>query len=163
MSPEHSNEYCGHKTMMDGSHVPLTKDEANLLMDQIAAAQSRREADMPMARDALSAIISAEERLRELGWWRGGGLRVRRGDDCAVIQHGSTGMWRGRYQADGQYVLFGDSVCGPRDCWMKPLAELTADERAWMEKCDKHEAEATDLLLRRLSAPEPDATPSTEK
>lgn len=161
MSTEHPSDYCGHKTLTDGSRVPLTEDEANALMDQLAAAKSRRASDMPTVRDALSAIIAAEERLRELGWWRGGGLRVRRGDDCAVIQHGSTGMWSGRYQADGQYVLFGDSVCRPRECLMKPLAELTSEERAWMEECDKHEAEATDLLLRRLAGSEPDSTLST--
>ena len=148
--------YYGHKTMADGSHVPLTKDEADALLDDLAAAQSKRAADIPSVRDALSALIAAEERLRELGWWRGGGLRVRRGDECAVIQQGSTGMWRGHYEADGQYVLFADSVCGPRECWMKPLGELTADERAWMEECDKHEAEAQEVLLRRLAPSDPD-------
>ena len=74
-------------------------------------------------------------------------------------------MWRGHYQEDGQYVLFADSVCGPRDCWMKPLAELTADERTWMEECDKHEAEAYDLLLRRMADSDPNirAALSTHK
>lgn len=146
-----SPEYHGHKTMADGSRVPLTKGEAAEIMAHIKEREAKRSADMPTVRDALSALISAEERLRDLGWWRGGGLRVRRGDACAVIQQGSTGMWSGRYQEDGEYVLFGDSVCRPRDCWMKPLPDLTDEERAWMEKCDKAEGEAQNSLVLRIA------------
>lgn len=134
--------YYGHRTLADGTHEPLTKAEAETLMAALAASKDKLAADMPTATDALAMLIKAEERLRDLGWWRGGGLSVRRGDDCAVIQQGSTGMWSGHYQASGEYVLFGDSVCKPRDCYLKPLAGLTPDERSWMQKCDREEAEA---------------------
>lgn len=149
MSDSPDTEYHGHKTMADGSHVPLTKDDVAAITALIEGNAAKRNADMPTVRDALSAFISAEERLRDLGWWRGGGLRIRRGDDCAVIQQGSTGMWSGRYQEDGEYVLFGDSVCRPRDCWMKPLSDLTDDERAWVEECDQKDREAQDAFARR--------------
>lgn len=149
MSEITKTEYHGHKTMADGSRVPLTKDEVADLVAKIEESAAKRQTDMPTVRDALSMLCDAEQRLRELGWWRGGGLRVRRGDACAVIQHGSTGMWSGRYQEDGEYVLFGDSVCRPRDCWMKPLSDLTPDERAWMEECDQKEREAQDAFARR--------------
>lgn len=129
--------YYGHKTLADGSHVPLTKDEAAEIIARIEASEAKRAADMPTARDALAELIRAEQRLKDLGWWRGGGLRVRRGDDCAVVEQGSTGMWSGHYQADGKYVLFADCVKGPRDVWLKPLADLTPEERAWMAECDK--------------------------
>lgn len=140
-------EYYGHRTLADGTHEPLTKAEAETLMAGLAASKDKLAADMPTVKDALAMLIKAEERLRDLGWWRGGGLRVRRGDDCAVIQQGSTGVWSGHYQASGEYVLFGDSVCGPRDCYLKSLADLTPDESTWMQKCDREEAEAVSRMF----------------
>lgn len=146
------SDYHGHKTLIDGTCVPLTKDEANAIFKAEEAAKEMRAGDMPTARDTLAAMIRAEARLRDLGWWQGGGLRVKRGDECAVAQTGSTGIWRGRIDSEGKYVLFGDSVALPRNCWLKPLADLTDDERAWMDQCDKREAEAYAAMLDRYAA-----------
>ena len=139
----------GHKTMIDGTHLPLTEDEANAIWHGIEKATAARAEAMPTARDVLRSMIQAETRMRELGWALGGGLKVRRGDECAVMQPGSTGMWRGRVDAEGKYVHFGDSVADPKACWLKPLADLTTEERTYMEECDLREAEAYRAMLPR--------------
>lgn len=144
-------EYQGHKTLIDGSHVPLTKDEAGAIMKAIKDADDKRARNMPTARDALTALVAAEQRMEDLGWWKGPGLRIKRGDECAVAETGSTGMWRGRLDIEGKYVHFGDSVSDPRKCWLKPLADLTDEERAWMDECDKREAEAYTAMLNRYA------------
>lgn len=147
-------DYHGHKTMADGSTIPLTEDEARNLWQAAAAAREKRAQNMPAARDALTAINRAQSRMNELGWWLGGGLRVRRGDECAVAQSGSTGIWRGRVDSEGKYVHFCDSVSDPRQCWLKPLSDLTDDEREWMQKCGRSEAEAYSAMLDRLASQE---------
>ena len=145
-------DYHGHRTLIDGTCVPLTKNEANAIFKVVEAAKDMRARDMPTARDALAALIRVEARLRDLGWWQGGVLRVKRGDECAVAQTGSTGIWCGRLDDEGKYVHFGDSVASPRNCWLKPLADLTDDEREWMDQCDKREAEACAAMLDRYAA-----------
>ena len=146
------SEFHGHKTLIDGTCVPLTKDEASAIFKAAEAAQKMRADDMPTAQDALATMIRAEERLHDLGWWRGGGLRVNRGEECAVAQTGSTGIWRGRLDSESKYVHFGDSVASPRNCWLKPLADLTDGEREWMDQCDMREAEAYAAMLDRYAA-----------
>jgi hypothetical protein len=127
-------EYHGHKTLIDGTRVPLAEHEAEALWKAVEAAKAHRAETMPTAQDALRMLIQAQERLNELGWRLGGGLRVRRGDECAVAQTGSTGMWTGHL--GDEYVTFADSVSKPREMWMKPLADLTDDERQHMEACN---------------------------
>jgi hypothetical protein len=144
--------YYGHKTLIDGSRVPLTKDEAAAIVEAARVADRERAKDMPTVRDALATMIRAEQRMKDLGWWKGGGLRVKPGDECAVAETGSTGIWRGRLDAERKYVHYGDSVSDPRKCWLKPLADLTEGERAWMEECDRHEAEAYSAMLVRYAA-----------
>lgn len=143
-------EYHGHVTMADGSHVALTEAEAKALWDKVDADKAARTVALPTARDALRSLIDAEERLRELGWARGGGLRVRRGDECAVSEPGSTGIWRGRVDEEGKYVHFGDCVAAPQKCFLKPVADLTDEERAWMEECDHREAESYSAMIHRM-------------
>lgn len=143
-------EYYGHKTMIDGSHVPLTEDEAKSLWDSAMAAKAKRAETMPGVRDALGAMLDAKQRMQELGWWQGFGLKVRAGGECAVAESGSTGIWKGWIDADGKYLHYADCVTNPRKAWLKPLADLTDDERAYMEQCDKREAEAYAAMFSRL-------------
>lgn len=150
--------YYGHKTLIDGSHVPLSRDEADALWQRVEEAKAKRAEEMPTAQDALRVLIAAQERMKELGWWQGGGLRVKPGDDCAVAETGSTGMWRGHLDKDRQYVHYCDCVSDPRKCWLKPLDELTADERAHVETCDRNEAEAYEAMLDRYAALPPEDT-----
>lgn len=148
-------QYHGHKTLTDGTHVPLTADEAKALWDMADAAKAKRAEDMPVARDALTHMLAAQQRMQELGWWQGGGLRVRAGDECAVAEFGSTGMWRGRVDDEGKYVHYGDSVTDRRRAWLKPLDALTDDERTHMEECDRREAEAYAAQFRNMPEPAP--------
>lgn len=144
-------EFHGHKTMADGSRVPLTGEEAEAIWKAVETARARRDAAMPTAKDALEAISAAHSRMNDLGWWLGVGLRVRRGDECAVAQSGSTGMWRGRVDAEGKWVHFGDGVSDPRKCWLKPISDLTPEELAWMTECNQREAEAYSAMINRLA------------
>lgn len=150
-------KYHGHKTLIDGSHVPLAEDEANSIWQHIEDAKAKRAQDMPTAQHALRAMIEAQQRMQELGWWKGGGLRVKRGDECAVAETGSSGMWRGRVDADGKYVQYCDCVSDPRKCWLKPLADLSDDERAHIDECDKQEAAAYTAILDRWAREARDA------
>lgn len=144
-------ENYGHMTMIDGTHVPLTKDDAAAIWKSVLDAKAARAETLPTAKDALNAMSQAETRLRELGWAPAGGLRVKRGDECAVMQPGaSTGMWSGHLDADGDFVHFGDCVSDPRKVWLKPLPDLTPDEKAHMDHCDQREAEAYNAMLVRL-------------
>ena len=143
------DKYHGHKTLIDGTHVPLTEDEVDAIWRAVDAAKAKRAQEMPTAQDALRTLIEAQQRLQELGWRLGGGLRVKRGDECAVAETGSTGIWRGHLDADGKYVQYCDCVSDPRKCWLKPLADLSDEERAHMETCDKREAEAYTATIDR--------------
>jgi hypothetical protein len=143
--------YHGHKTLIDGSHVPLTADEAEALWAAVEATTAKRAEDMPTAQDALSMLISAEARLQELGWWKGGGLKVKRGDECAVAETGSTGIWKGWLDGERKYVHYCDCVSDPRHAWLKPLAELTPDERAHMEECTRSETEWEAAMVKRMA------------
>lgn len=142
-------DYYGHKTLIDGTHVALTSDEAEALWKSVEASKQRRADTMPRVQDALSAMLDAKQRMEELGWWQGGGLRVRRGDQCAVAEFGSTGIWSGLVDDEGKYVYYCDCVTDRRHAWLKPLADLTEDERAHMAKCDANEALAFSAELER--------------
>lgn len=142
-------EYHGHMTMADGSHLPLSKDDADALWKSIKAGQKEMSEQMPTARDALRTINNAQQRLNDLGWSLGGGLKVRRGDECAVAESGSTGMWRGWVDQDGKYLHYADYCTDPRKAWLKPLADLTPEELAWMEECDRRESDARSAYLAR--------------
>lgn len=143
--------YHGHKTLTDGTHVPLTKDEAEAILRAVDEAKAKRAEDMPTARDALASLIRAEQRMKDLGWWKGGGLRIKLGDECAIAETGSTGMWSGRISQPGNFVSYGDYVSDRQKLWLKPLADLTDDERAWMQQCDQRETEAYAAMMDRLA------------
>lgn len=143
------------KRKWDG--VANTSEEAEVIWQAVEAATVKRAERLPTAESALRALLDAQERLRELGWSLGGGLRVRRGDDCAVAQTGSTGIWRGWVDAEGSYVHFGDYCVSPRDAWLiKPLSDLTPDELAHMQKCDAEGAAAYSAMIEGLARMETD-------
>lgn len=142
--------YSGSATLTDGTRVPLSSDQAEDLWKMADDAKTARAEAMPTAQDALRTLLQAEDRLRELGWWRGGGLKVRRGDECAVAEQGSTGIWKGRLDAEGKFVHYGDSVSSPQKTFLKPLADLTEDERQHMNACDRDAAEAYAAMIDRF-------------
>lgn len=145
-------EYHGHMTHKDGSHTALSEEEAAALWASFEKHDAEMATLMPQAWDALSAIGRAEERLRKLGWRKGGGLSVKKGDECAVIEFGSTGMWSGWLDDDRKYVHYSGCVSSPEKVWLKPLAELNDEERAHMVYCDKDSAEYMEGEFARWSA-----------
>lgn len=140
-------EYYGHKTMHDGSRVPLTKGEADNMRAAIIEIRAQRAEKLPTAQDALRAMSEADDRLRELGWWKGG-YKIKAGDRCGVAQPGSTGMWSGYMDAERKYVMFGDCVTSPEKAYLKLEADLTDDERAYIKECDRSSAEFTRRMMR---------------
>lgn len=62
----------GHKTFSDGPlqfrHEPLRESEAAAVLKACDDAKAKRAADMPTDEDAVRAMWSAFQRLRELGW-----------------------------------------------------------------------------------------------
>lgn len=62
------SEYHGHTTLNDGSHIPLTKEEAAAIWAACEASTAKRAADMPTEQDALRVLTDAVHRLKELGW-----------------------------------------------------------------------------------------------
>lgn len=143
-----SDEYHGHATLEDGSHVPLTEEMAKELWEAAERGAADRAALMPTSRDAMRVISDAHQRMQALGWWKGGGLRVKRGDKCAVREDQSTGIWSGRLDEDGEYVHYCDSVSAPRKVWLKPLSDLTDDERVQMAECDASERAWHDRMIQ---------------
>lgn len=148
-------EFYGSASMSDGTRVALTSEQAKALWQRAEEAKAQRAETMPTAQDALRALIAAEERLRELGWSRGGSLRVKRGDYCAVAEQGSTGIWKGWLDQDGAYVHYGDCASSRQKVFLKPLADLTEDERKHMEACDQREVEAYRSMIANMQRAQP--------
>jgi hypothetical protein len=147
------SEYHGHMTMSDGSHKALTADEAEALWRAIERDAEDRARLMPTSDDAMRAILDAQQRMKALGWRKGLGIvGVKRGDECAVREDGSTGIWSGWVDQDGKYVNYCDCVSDPRKVWLKPLTDLTDDERAKMAECDKDDREFHNRMIQSLIA-----------
>jgi hypothetical protein len=139
------HEYHGHVTMSDGSHVKLSCDEAKAILDSIERSQAERAERMPDTYAALSALCSAAERLKELGWHDS--RYCPREGRFAVCEIGSTGIWSAsRWDT---YIHYGDSVSSPGSHMLwKALDKLDSAEKATMAECAKSDAEYIDRLGR---------------
>lgn len=65
-------EYYGHKTMLDGTHVPLTKDEATAIMEAVETAKQLRAQEMPTARVMAFPYIPHLPRRWMVQQWKTG-------------------------------------------------------------------------------------------
>lgn len=144
-----TGKYHGHLTNKDGSHTLLSEAQAQALWEASERARKEQARLMPTAEDALRVIISAEQRLRTLGWTKGQSLRVPRDSQCAVAETGSTGIWSGWVDAEGEYVHYAGGVSKPQKLWLKPLDDLSDDVRSQLERCDKDAAEWAEQEFRR--------------
>lgn len=146
-------EYFGHITHVDGSHSALTKDAAAALWDAAERSRALRAETMPTTDAALSAVSSAKERLRELGW-REAQYCPKAGEEFAVIEWGCTGIFPAVY--DGQWptgsLLYCDSFHHPHGCMFKPLAALTDAERQLMNDCVERDRIMSDREARAFGA-----------
>jgi len=124
-----ARRFSGHKTMVDGSHVPLTHDEAKALWEAMEAARAALAARLPHTAAALNAICGGKQRLRELGW-RDGSYCPKDGTDFAAIEFGSTGIFTGHFPGKWPYDFAYVEAYGvhPHAFMWKAIADLTPEE-----------------------------------
>ena len=91
------NEYHGHMTMADGSHVPLTKEQAEQLMQEIDAKKAEIAARRPDERSCLIAMTEAFHRLKDFGW-REAIYCPKDGTPFDAIEAGSSGVHPCHYE-----------------------------------------------------------------
>jgi len=100
--------YYGHVTKTDGTHVELSSKEAEDLCKQCEEADARRAKVMPTFTEAAEAIVSARQRMKDLGW-ADGIYCPQDGSSFAVVTFGSTGIitarYRGKYPAGSVHRL----------------------------------------------------------
>lgn len=145
--------YSGHVTHYDGSHVALSAEQAEAIWKAADEAQAKRAEAMPVTADALSAITSAKERLRELGW-REGQYCPKNGEEFAVIEWGCTGIFPAVYHGEWPKgsLLYSDCFNHPHGCMFKPLAALTDAERSQMNECIERDRIISDREARAFGA-----------
>lgn len=106
-----SNPVVGWGTTADGEHVPIHADLAKRLFDAADAAKAKREADMPTEQDAINQLFNAQLRLKDFGW-KDPIYAPKDGSELDLIELGSTGIHRGRYEGEwptgGWWLYDGD-------------------------------------------------------
>lgn len=85
-------DYHGHMTKRDGSHVPLTADEAQALWDESERQRAEIAARLPDENSALRAMCEAFHRLKDFGW-RDAIYCPKDGTVFDSIEAGSTGIF----------------------------------------------------------------------
>jgi hypothetical protein len=129
------DDIVGHKTISTGKigplgfpelrHEPLTRAEADAICKRADESKAKRATDMPTEQDAVQAMWSAYQRLRELGWKEtmyrsNSSLGTQR-----LIEPGSSGIHTGHYDGEwptGSWWLHSDGDLWPsRPCLAKDL------------------------------------------
>lgn len=90
-------EYYGHMTMADGSHVPLSKEDAEQLWKASEARQAEIAARWPDEQSCLIALTEAFHRLKDFGW-REAIYCPKDGTSFQVIEAGSSGIHQAHYE-----------------------------------------------------------------
>jgi len=112
------NDVVGHTTHFRNGrfeHEPLTREVADALIASADAAKVKRAQHMPTERDAINAMWSAYERLRELGW-REAMYCPKDGSEFLAIEAGSTGIHTCTYTGEwpnGSYWIAADGDLWP--------------------------------------------------
>lgn len=107
-----ADEIVGHKTFsVPGGgfrHEPLTRSEADELMERVEAATKRRAELMPDESAARQMLFAAHLRLKELGW-NDAVYCPKDGTEFEVIEAGSSGVhrciYRGEWPTGGWWIL----------------------------------------------------------
>ena len=146
-------KYFGHKTHADGSHTPLSEEEAAALWEACEAEKARRAEAMPTTDEALRALSSAKQRLEELGWRRAT-YCPKDGEEFAVIEWGCTGIFPAVYYGEWPKgsLMYCDSFSHPDGGMFKPLADLTDAERSKMNDCIERDRQMADWEARAFGA-----------
>ncbi len=137
----------GWATLEDGSRVQLSQEECEALIANVEANEARKAEMMPTSREAVRLMFDAYDRLKKLGW-RQGCYCPKDGTEFAVIEHGSTGIFTGRYSGEWPkgYVHVEDEVCRPNGILWKPIDKLTE----WEEEMRQKSSQSTAGHMARL-------------
>lgn len=92
-------KYHGHMTMADGSHVPLTEDQASALWEQVERSQAEIAARLPGEAACLKAMTEAFHRLRDFGWSEAM-YCPKDGSSFDAVEAGSSGIHRCHYSGE---------------------------------------------------------------
>lgn len=121
---DQGNEIVGHGTLADGSHVPITRKEADAIWARAEQEKADRALDMPTEADALRAMHSAFTRLKELGW-KEAEYCPKDGTPFHIIEPGSSGVHHCTYDGDwptGHYWVHDAGDLWPsRPCLFKAI------------------------------------------
>lgn len=96
---ESPDDIVGHKTLGDGSHLPLTRAEANALLKACDEAKAKRDTLMPDEKAALRMFMDAWLRLKDFGFSEAI-YCPKDGSHFQVIEAGSTGIHDCRYRGE---------------------------------------------------------------
>jgi hypothetical protein len=113
-----SDEVVGHKTFFRNGryeHEPLTRTDADAIIESARRAEQERAEKMPTEQDAIRAMWSAFERLRELGW-KEAMYCPKDGTEFDAIEAGSTGIHSCVYHGEwptGSYWIQADGDLWP--------------------------------------------------
>lgn len=107
----HPDPIVGHKTLKNGSRLPLRRREADALWAAAEAQAEARRAAMPDEQSAIRQLVEAGHRLKELGW-QDPVYAPKDGSPLDIIELGSTGIHRGHYEGKwptgSWWILDGD-------------------------------------------------------
>lgn len=129
MKSNNPDDIVGHKTKWDADkrefhHEPLTRAEADAVMESVIKAEVRRAELMPDEHSAIQMMFDTVLRLKEFGW-RDAAYCPKDGREFIVLEAGSTGQHRCRYEGkwpDGTYWILEDGdMCPSRPVLFKEL------------------------------------------
>ena len=119
------DDIVGHKTFSTGErdedgfpkhrHEPLTRAEADAMMNIADQQKQKRAENMPDEQSAIEAMFQAHYRLRELGW-KEVIYSPKDGSPFKVIEAGSTGIHHCHYSGtwpDGMWNIEADGDLWP--------------------------------------------------
>ena len=100
---DNSDDIVGHKTFSTGPltfrHGPLTRAEAETILEACQKAEQDRAERMPDEKTAINALFDAWLRLKDFGW-RDAIYCPKDGSFFDVIEAGSTGIHNCLYQGE---------------------------------------------------------------
>jgi len=108
VSDDTKQKFVGHFTHDDGSHTPMTSEQAEALWQDIEKRLAERRERLPDEKVAIRAMFDAYDRLRELGW-REAIYCPKDGTHFQVIENNSTGIFDCAYFGewpDGHWITF---------------------------------------------------------
>ena len=119
------------------------------LFELAEESERKRAAAFPTTLDALGAFCDADQRMKDLGWHKSI-FGLEDGAELALAEIGSTGVFRAVWCKP--YLHYQGCVASMGKSFIKPIADLTPDERAKMEECEANHAEFMEHQIGMMQA-----------